>query len=70
MNNMSYMKVEGHPNLVRDINTGVILNINRTEIEAKKLRKEIEKQKELEFENLKNEVSEIKSILNKIVEKL
>ena len=67
---MSYIKVEGHPNLVRDKNTGAILNINKTEIEASRIKKEKEKQKDREIEQLKNDVSEIKSMLNKLVEKL
>jgi hypothetical protein len=67
---MNYIKVEGHPNLVRDKNSGAILNINKTEIEANRIRKEREKQKDKEIEQLKNDVSEIKSMLNKLVEKL
>jgi hypothetical protein len=67
---MNYIKVEGHPNLVRDKNSGAILNINKTEIEANRIRKEREKQKNKEIEQLKNDVSEIKSMLNKLVEKL
>jgi len=68
MNN--YIKVEGHPNLVRDKNSGVILNINKTEIEQSRLRKEQRREKDKEIEDLKNDVSEIKSMLNKLVEKL
>jgi hypothetical protein len=67
---MNYIKVEGHPNLVRDKNSGAILNINKTEIEANRIRKEKEKQKDKEIEQLKNDVSEIKSMLNKLIEKL
>ena len=66
----NYIKVEGHPNLVRDKNSGVILNINKTEIEQSRLRKEQRREKDKEIEDLKNDVSEIKSMLNKLVEKL
>ena len=67
---MSYIKVEGHSNLVRDTSTGAILNINKDEISASRKRKLERKQKEKEFEELKNEVSDIKIMLTKIIEKL
>lgn len=66
----NYIKVEGHPNLVRDKNSGVILNINKSEINANRIRKEKQREKDNEIEQLKNDVSEIKSMLNKLVEKL
>ena len=67
---MSYVKVEGHSSLVRDIDTGAILNINKDEINAARKRKLERRQKEKEFEDLKNEVSDIKIMLTKIIEKL
>lgn len=66
---MSKIKIEGYPGLVRDTNSGAILNINSNEIEAARERKKLRKQKDQEFENLKNEVSEIKELLLKLVEK-
>ena len=66
----NYIKVEGHPNLVRDRKSGVILNINRNELNANRIRKEKQREKDKEIEQLKNDVSEIKSMLNKLVEKL
>jgi len=65
----SYINVEGHPGLVRDKNSGAILNINSNEIEAARERKRLRKQKDVELEDLKNEVSEIKELLLKLVEK-
>jgi len=65
-----YIKVEGHPNLVRDRKSGVILNINKTELEANRIRKQKQREKDNEIEQLKNDVSEIKSMLNKLIEKL
>lgn len=70
-----YQKVEGHVNLVRDKQTGAILNTNRSEIakarkikEAKRL--EVEKMNSLteEVTTLKNEMSEIKQLLTRLVE--
>ena len=65
-----YKDVEGHSNLVRDTSTGAILNINKDEITAARKRKLERRQKEKEFEDLKNEVGDIKNMLTKIIEKL
>ena len=65
-----YKNVEGHSNLVRDTSTGAILNINKDEISAARKRKLERRQKEQEIVDLKNEVSEIKNMLNKLIEKL
>ena len=67
---MSYVKVEKNPDLVRDTNTGAILNINIQEISAARKRKLERRKKEQEFEDLKNEVGDIKNMLTKIIEKL
>lgn len=70
-----YQKVEGHTSLVRDTRTGAILNTNRSEIARARKRKEA---KRLEAERLntlskevsllKNEISEIKDLLVRLVE--
>ena len=67
---MSFIKVEGHRDLMRDNSSGAILNINKDEINAAKKRKLERRQKEKELEDLKNEVSDIKNMLTKIIEKL
>jgi len=63
------IKVEGHPGFVRNADNNVILNINKTEIEIARERKKLRKQKEQEFETLKDEVGEIKELLLKLIEK-
>ena len=67
---MRLIKVQGHRNYVRDKNSGAILNINKAEIEEARKRKAERKEKDKEIESLKNEVSDIKNMLNKIIEKL
>tara|TARA_Y100000385_G_scaffold291913_1_gene373929 strand:+ start:12854 stop:13063 length:210 start_codon:yes stop_codon:yes gene_type:complete len=67
---MTYLKVEGNSNLVRDTSTGAILNINKDEISAARKRKLERRQKEQEFDNLKDEVGDIKKMLTQIIEKL
>ncbi len=63
-----YKDVEGHSSLVRDASTGAILNINKDEISAARRRKLERKQKEKDFEDLKNDVTEMKSMLQKLIE--
>tara|TARA_B000000532_G_C18516659_1_gene255482 strand:+ start:194 stop:403 length:210 start_codon:yes stop_codon:yes gene_type:complete len=67
---MNYVKIEGHNGYVRDKKSGAILNTNKSEIEAAKKRKQQRATKEQELDNLKNEVSDIKIMLTKIIEKL
>lgn len=67
---MSKIKVEGQDGLVRDTKSGAILNINSTEVEQARERKRLRKQKDKEFEDLKNEVGEIKDLLHKLIERL
>ena len=67
---MSHIKVKGHSNLARTGIYGSIVNINKEEISAARKRKLERRQKEKEFEDLKNEVGDIKNMLTKIIEKL
>ena len=67
---MILKKVRGHEGFAKDDRTGAIININKDEIIAAKKRKVLRKQKEQEIEDLKNEVSDIKIMLTKIIEKL
>lgn len=72
---MKYKKVEGHVDLIRDDTTGAVLNINNQEIEAARKRKQakIDRQKkeealEKDVSELKQNMSEIKDLLTKLVE--
>ena len=72
---MKLRKIEGHQDLVKDEETGAVLNINTHEIEAAKKRKlaRIEQKKREEslikdVDDLKKDMSEIKDLLKKIVE--
>jgi hypothetical protein len=62
--------VENNSGLARDVRTGGIININKEEIQTARERKKRRKQKENEFEQLKTDVSEMKQLLNTIIEKL
>lgn len=67
---MKYIPVEGKPDLVRDPHTGAIVNINKNDIRAARERKQKRKSQQAEFDQLKQDVDEIKQLLNKLVEKL
>ena len=62
--------VENGVGLARDRQTGSVININKEEIRQAREIKKLRKQKENEFEQLKTDVSEMKQLLNTIIEKL
>ena len=64
---MDYLKVEGHDGLVRDQNTGAILNLDDSAIEARKKSKHLSSALD-DINMLKNEVSEIKSLLRELIQ--
>tara|TARA_B100000424_G_scaffold259665_1_gene242758 strand:- start:927 stop:1154 length:228 start_codon:yes stop_codon:yes gene_type:complete len=66
---MKHIKIEGHDEYVKS-KSGVILNINKEELEAARMRKLARKNQNNEITQLQNDVSEIKSVLTNIVEKL
>lgn len=68
MNN--YISVEGDPNFVKDIETGAILNTNKSEIQQAKERKKARLQQQNELDDLKQDVSDMKIMLSKILEKI
>jgi len=65
-----FTPVDGHSNLVRDKATGAIVNINTNEMQAARTRKEKKKQQQQEIDQLKSDVSDIKKMLQQIVEKI
>ena len=64
---MDYIKVSGHDGLVRDQNTGAIINLDESAIEARRKSKSLTSALE-DINMLKNEVSEIKSLLRELIE--
>ncbi len=65
-----FLKVKGHEGYVKNTETGVVLNVNKEEIEAARKTKALRQQQEQDINNLKNEVSDIKTMLSTIIEKL
>ena len=64
-----YHQVKGHKDLVRDIDSNAILNVNKNAYQTARERNiRIEKEKE-EINILKQDVNEIKDMLQKLLEK-
>lgn len=64
--NSRFQKVTGHNNLVRDKQTGAILNTNKGEIAQSKRLKEAKRQESEKMANLSNEVTTLKGELSDI----
>jgi hypothetical protein len=63
-----YQPIEGHPDLVKDVRTGMILNINNDKImQSRKIREQKIKERQ-ELESLKADVQDIKQMLQKLIE--
>ena len=65
-----YIMVEGHSGLARDPNSGSIVNINKDEIQKARAAKAKRQKQKSEFQELRQDVDELKVLLNKLVEKL
>ena len=62
-NNMRKIKVEGEPNLVRDLDSNAIINTNKNEYD-KFVEKSRQKNK---INKIEEELNEIKSLLKKLL---
>ena len=67
---MDYKKVEGHPGLIRDLESNAIVNNDTTAYQNYIKLREQKLKEQQRIENLENEVGEIKNLLNKILDKL
>jgi hypothetical protein len=63
-------KVDGNPSLVRDLNNGAILNVDSLAVKRAKEAKMHRNKNKQELEDIKNEVSELKFMMQQILEKL
>ncbi len=67
---MEFKKVEGYSELVRDMETGAIINNDRTAYQNYiQLRQQKLKEQE-RLEKVESEITEIKSLLHKLLDKL
>ena len=65
---MKYKSVEGHPGLARNSTSGAIININSSEMSQARNRKQIWQKQRNEITDLKNDVTEMKLMLQKLIE--
>ena len=63
---MDYIKVEGHDGLVRDQNTGAIINLDNSVIVARRKSKQLSSALD-DINMLKNEVSDLKFLLRELI---
>ena len=63
---MDFIKVKGHDGLVRDKNTGAIINLDDSAIVARRKSKQLSSALD-DINMVKNEVSEIKSLLRELI---
>jgi hypothetical protein len=66
---MRYSKVHGHDYLLRDNNTGAIINTDKRLLNYSKNKEVVLQVNQLQenFDELKNEISEIKNLLKEIL---
>jgi hypothetical protein len=64
------LKVKDYENLVKDTTTHAVLNTDMTSLQSYKKHREKQKQRDNEIEHLKEDVAEIKNILQLLVEKI
>lgn len=62
-----YKKLEGHPDLVKNVNTGMIVNINKDKLQAAREKKAQALAQFEEMEQLKSDVHDIKVMLAKLI---
>lgn len=65
-----YKKVEGHSELVRDMESGAIINNDTTAYQNYIMMREQKLKEKERIEKLENEVGEIKSLLKELINKL
>jgi uncharacterized protein YpuA (DUF1002 family) len=65
-----YLKVRDNPDLVRDIKSGAILNVNEKMILKAREKKMKEKKRQEEFEQMKSDLQEIKDLLQNFLSKI
>lgn len=63
-----YVKVEGHSYLMRDGQSGAIINTNVNEMTQARIRKAQQKKQQNEIKELRSELQEMKQLLNKMIE--
>lgn len=64
---MKRIQIKDNIDLQRDLSSKAVINNNRSAYEARSKQKEINASKDREIENIKSDISEIKSMLKQII---
>ena len=64
---MKKLKIENYEDLVRDDTTSAVLNTDLSSLQAYKKRREIQRQKDAELTEIKEELSELKGLLHQLL---
>ena len=64
---MDTVKIKDEEELIRDKESNAVLNSSLSSLEQYKARRERERQKDNELESLRNEVKEMRELLNKMI---
>lgn len=63
------LKVEGRPDLVRDTSTNAIINTNNSKAEKARKIAEAARNKNKEFEDMKQDLADIKDLLKQLLDR-
>ena len=61
-----YAKVEGHPNLIRDLNTNAIINTDQIALDHYTIAKRKREEEVKRIDNIENDLNELKSTMDEI----
>lgn len=63
-----YLPIKGHKDFVRDLKTGMIMNINKNKIRRQEILLNEKRKEREEIDGLKSDVQEIKAMLKQLLE--
>ena len=64
-----YQKIENSESLIRDKNNSAVLETDLNSLQLYRMRREQTKQKDIEIENMKSEIHELKSLVKQLINK-
>ena len=64
---MTKYKIKDNENLVRDAETNAVLNTDLTALERYRMRRDVEKSRDKELQNLREDINDIKSLLTQLI---
>ena len=64
-----YQKIENSESLIRDKNNSAVLETDLNSLQLNRKRREQANQKDKEIENMKSEISELKSLVKQLINK-